>query len=58
MEITEVLGYQNGEIALNPLFTFEEDGEDDNGKVLGYIKRTKNPLVNRIKSKQRGVFIE
>lgn len=58
MEITEVLGYKNGEIMLNPLFVFEETGEDQNGMVLGSLKRTGNPLVNRQKAKQRGIDLE
>lgn len=58
MEVTEVLGYQQGEILLNPLFVFEEEGEDDNGKVIGRLKRTSNPLVNKTKAKQRGLELE
>jgi len=58
MEITEVIGYQKGEIVLNPLFVFEEEGEDENGRVLGTLKRTGNPLVNKLKARLRGVDIE
>ncbi|HHW22991.1 MAG TPA: CpaF family protein [Clostridiaceae bacterium] len=58
MEITEVLGYMDGEIMLNPLFVFEEKGEDPNGRVLGSLRRTGNPLVNRQKAKQRGIGLE
>ena len=47
VEITEVLGYENGEIILNPLYRFVEDedsiGED---KVRGTLLRTKNPMRN------------
>lgn len=34
LEVTEVLGYLNGEICLNPLYIFKETGEKD-GKVMG-----------------------
>lgn len=49
MEITEVVGYENGQIILNPLFVFEEDENSTLNKVSGCLKRTKNPLVNREK---------
>lgn len=58
MEITEVTGYENGEILLNPLFVFEEEGEDENGHIKGSLKRTKNPLMNTGKARLRGVCIE
>ena len=41
MEITEVIGYENGEIQLNPLYVFEEDENTTLEKVSGSLKRTK-----------------
>ena len=38
MEVTEVLDYQEGEIRLNPLYSFEETGEKD-GKIIGDWKK-------------------
>lgn len=38
MEVTEVYGYQKGEICLNPLYIFEETGEK-NGKIIGNWKK-------------------
>lgn len=58
MGITEVTGYQKGEIILNPLFVFEEEGEDENGRVTGTLKRTGNSLVKKEKARLRGVEIE
>lgn len=58
MEITEVIGYKDGEILLNPLFVFEEEGEDENQKIKGSLKRTGNPLMNTGKARLRGVDIE
>lgn len=46
MEITEVLGYQDGEIQLNPLYQFEERGEDENGRIIGQLVRTQNAMVH------------
>lgn len=43
-EICEIVGMADGEVMLNPLFIFEEEGEQD-GKVIGGLKRTANPLV-------------
>lgn len=59
MEISEVLGMENGEIKLNPLFTFEEYITEDfnpNKPVSGVLKRTKNPLVNKQKLLNSGMF--
>jgi len=49
MEITEVLGYENGQIKLNPLFVFEEDESSTMEKVSGRLVRTENPLFNDLK---------
>ena len=46
MEITEVIGYQNGEIRLNPLYQFREEGEEENGRIIGKLVRTENPMSN------------
>ena len=55
MEITEVLGYRDGEIQLNPLYVFEEDENSTLEKVSGSLVRTKNPLVNDYKLKLAGI---
>jgi pilus assembly protein CpaF len=49
MEITEVVGYENGKIRLNPLYVFEEDEKSTLGKVSGRLNRTENKLVNDYK---------
>lgn len=46
MEITEVIGYENDEIILNPLYVFEEDESSTLERVSGSLKRTKNPMKN------------
>ena len=55
MEITEVLGYRDGEIQLNLLYVFEEDENSTLEKVSGSLVRTKNPLVNDYKLKLAGI---
>lgn len=46
VEITEVAGYQEGEIRLNPLYRFEERGEDARGRIIGSLVRTENPMIH------------
>ncbi|MBR6358746.1 MAG: Flp pilus assembly complex ATPase component TadA, partial [Lachnospiraceae bacterium] len=59
LEISEVVGMNEGDIELNPLYVFKED-EDivENGDgiaVVGELKRTANPLVKRGKLKRAGI---
>jgi len=58
MEITEVCGYENGEIRLNPLYVFEEDEASTLEKVSGGLVRTKNKLKNDRKLKTMGYYEE
>lgn len=59
LEITEVLGVENGEIVLNPIYVFEEDKEKSTPeKVVGSLKRTDNPLVNTLKLQMCGFNTE
>ena len=58
MEITEVIGYVDGEIKLNPLYVFEEDEKSTMDRVSGSLKRTDNPLVNDFKLKLAGIKTE
>lgn len=55
MEITEVVGYKNGEIVLNPLYVFEEDEKSTLDKVSGRLVRTENALQNDFKLKLSGI---
>ena len=54
MEITEVMGLKDGEIELNPLYVFEESEDSTMDKVVGELKRTKNPLKNTFKLRLMG----
>lgn len=49
MEICEVVGYENGEIVLNPLYVFEEDENSTLEKVSGSLNRTENKMKNTFK---------
>ncbi len=55
MEITEVVGYENGRIRLNPLYVFEEDENSTLTKVSGKLKRTDNEMINDFKLKLAGI---
>ncbi|MGM9603108.1 MAG: CpaF family protein [Faecousia sp.] len=56
MEITEVVGYENGKILLNPLYVFEEDENSTLTKVSGCLKRTENPMQNDFKLRLAGFY--
>ncbi len=58
MEITEVVGYENGEIILNPLYQFEEDKFSTLAKVSGSLKRTKNKMIHDYKLQLSGYRLE
>ena len=54
MELVEITGYEDGEIRLNPLYVFEESGEDAEGRIIGSLKR-KGELQREGKLKAAGL---
>ncbi len=58
MEISEVLGYENGKIVLNQLFCFRESGNTADGRVAGSLVRTPNRLKNTMKLTMAGINCE
>ncbi|WP_374707709.1 CpaF family protein [Clostridium sp. LY3-2] len=58
LEITELIGYENGEIILNPLFVFEEEEESTNKKVVSTLRRTENELQNKMKLQMAGIKVQ
>ncbi len=56
LEILEVIGYENGEYHLNPLFVFEEEGEDEQGYVIGRLTK-KEELVHEKKLLAAGLHL-
>lgn len=55
MEISEITGYKDGEIQINPLYTFQEDEKSTLERVSGKLTRTKNPLINDHKLRLSGI---
>lgn len=54
LEITEILGYEDNEIKLNPLFEFEETGEDGERHIIGRLNK-KGTLLRENKLKAAGL---
>lgn len=55
LEITEVVDYVDGKFILNPLYKFVEHGEDKNGRIIGGLERTENPMRNTYKFHMAGL---
>ncbi|XEC93848.1 CpaF family protein [Paenibacillus tarimensis] len=53
-EISEVIGMKNGEVALNLLFRFEEEGEFE-GRIVGGLRRVGSRLQNTRKLEMAGI---
>lgn len=58
MEISEVVGYENGEIVLNPLYQFVESELSTYHHVDGYLVPTGNVMVNTDKLVAAGIKLE
>lgn len=54
LEIVEVLGYAEGQITTQPLYAFEETGEDEKGRVLGKLVK-KGDLLHDEKLRTAGL---
>lgn len=54
IEISEVVGYKDDHIVLNPLYVFKEDENTTLEHVSGSLKRTDNPLINDFKLRVSG----
>lgn len=55
LEISEIAGYYDGQIRLNPLYTFEETGSVVQGSIEGSLRWTGNRLLNTVKLKMAGI---
>lgn len=55
MEISEVVGYENGAVKLNTLYKFVETGEDAQGKIIGGLVRTENKMIHTEKFRSAGL---
>lgn len=57
LEIDEVIGMQQGEIQVEPLFCFQEEGQDEWGRVKGKLSATTHTLCHREKLYAAGLVI-
>lgn len=55
MEISEITGYEDGKIQVNPIYRFVEDENSTLEKVSGSLVRTENPFQNDHKLKLAGI---
>lgn len=55
LEVTEVMGIENGQINLSTLYRFSETGEE-NGKIVGVWKK-ENEIIHRFKFEMAGIDI-
>ena len=57
LEIDEVIGMKEGEVQVQALLSFREEGQDQNGRVIGKLCRTECSLLHREKLMLAGVSI-
>lgn len=57
LEISEVLDCLEGEVILNPLYSFVETGLSKEGKVEGRLMRTENAFIHTEKLQRAGVIL-
>jgi pilus assembly protein CpaF len=57
LEILEIIGMKEGEIIVEPIYLFEEKGENKNGQVQGRLYKQNN-LFHRTKLLESGIFLE
>ncbi|MCI8563884.1 MAG: CpaF family protein [Lachnospiraceae bacterium] len=57
LEIDEVIGMQQGEIQIKPLFHFQEEGQDGTGQVMGKLCKTEHSLFHQEKLYAAGISI-
>lgn len=58
LSISEVKGITDGNIVLNKIFEFEEDGIDEQNKIIGRLKPAGNVFTNTQKLKMAGLDIK
>jgi pilus assembly protein CpaF len=58
MEITEIVGYKDGQVLMNPIYLFQEDPCSHVNKVAGSLRATGNKLQNTQKLKMAGFKYE
>ncbi len=56
IEVSEIIACRDGKYILNKLYQFDDKGEDEEGNVIGQIKKTKNELINNSKLRKAGIL--
>lgn len=54
LEISEIIGYENEKIILNNLYRFEEEGQNEDGKIIGTLK-VQGTLMHKEKLRSAGL---
>jgi pilus assembly protein CpaF len=54
LQIVEILDYKDDEIKTGILYEFEEEGEDEHGRIRGSLKK-RNPLEHKEKLRAAGL---
>lgn len=57
LQIVEVLQVENGNIVIQPLYEFVEEGEDAGGRILGKLQPTKYSLQQTEKLRRAGITL-
>lgn len=55
LSISEVDGYYDGQIHLNPLYEFIDKGDSPEGRVEGCLERTNNHMIHTSKFRMSGI---
>ncbi|MDF2891739.1 MAG: pilus assembly protein [Clostridia bacterium] len=58
MDISEITGYKNGQVLLNPIYAFKEEQSSSPHLVVGSLRATGNKLQNLQKLKMAGYKVE
>lgn len=57
LTIAEVMGVSKGEIRLNLLYQFQEEGEDSSGRIAGHLKWLGNQIIHDGKLQRSGLEV-
>ncbi|MCH5268387.1 MAG: CpaF family protein [Lachnospiraceae bacterium] len=58
LEVDEVLDVRDGRIRLNPIYTFQEKGEDESGRIMGQLIWSGNEIQNQGKLQLAGIAVD
>ena len=58
LQIVEVLDCVNGEIEVNPIYEFREEGQTEDGRIVGGLVRTENPFRQTEKLLRAGLGVQ